>query len=97
MEFAYDGGGLAKGGNVVLYIDGKPIGHGHINATVPMIDRGRDLRCGLGHRDPGEQDYTSAGSTFMGTVNWVQLDIGDDSHDHLITPEELIRVATAIQ
>ena len=22
MEFAYDGGGLAKGGNVTLYVDG---------------------------------------------------------------------------
>ena len=28
MEFAYDGGGLAKGGNVTLYYDGKPVGHG---------------------------------------------------------------------
>ena len=31
------------------------------------------------------------------TVRWEQLDIGDDSHDHLITPEQLMRVATAIQ
>ena len=23
MEFAYDGGGLGKGGNVTLYVDGK--------------------------------------------------------------------------
>ena len=98
MEFAYDGGGLAKGGNVVLYIDGKPIGHGHINATVPMIysgDETCDVGCDTG--TPVSEDYTSAGSTFTGTVNWVQLDIGDDSHDHLITPEELMRVATAIQ
>ena len=98
MEFAYDGGGLAKGGNVVLYIDGKPIGHGHINATVPMIysgDETCDVGCDTG--TPVSEDYTSAGSPFTGTVNWVQLDIGDDSHDHLITPEELMRVATAIQ
>jgi len=30
-------------------------------------------------------------------VKWVQLDAGDDNHDHLITPEERLRVATAIQ
>ncbi len=28
MEFAYDGGGLGKGGKVTLYIDGKPAGAG---------------------------------------------------------------------
>ena len=27
MEFAYDGGGLAKGGDVTLYYDGEPVGH----------------------------------------------------------------------
>ena len=98
MEFAYDGGGLAKGGKVVLYIDGKPIGDGHINATVPMIysaDETCDVGCDTG--TPVSEDYTSEDSRFTGTVNWVQLDIGDDSHDHLITPEELMRVATAIQ
>ena len=25
MEFKYDGGGLAKGGDVTLYPDGKPV------------------------------------------------------------------------
>lgn len=28
MEFAYDGGGLAKGGNVTVYLDGKKVGEG---------------------------------------------------------------------
>ena len=26
MEFAYDGGGLAKGGAVTLYVDGNEVG-----------------------------------------------------------------------
>ena len=98
MEFAYDGGGLAKGGQVALYIDGKPTGDGHINATVPMIysaDETCDVGCDTG--TPVSEDYTQATSPFTGTIHWVQLDIGDDSHDHLISPEELIRVATAIQ
>jgi len=98
MEFAYDGGGLAKGGAVSLYIDGKPTGDGRINATVPMIysgDETCDVGCDTG--TPVSEDYTSDNSRLTGTVNWVQLDIGDDSHDHLVTAEELMRVATAIQ
>ncbi len=98
MEFAYDGGGLAKGGAVTLYVDGKPTGEGHVNATVPMIysgDETCDVGCDTG--TPVSEDYSSEDAHFTGTINWVQLDIGDDSHDHLITPEELMRVATAIQ
>ena len=55
MEFAYDGGGLAKGGTVTLYIDGKQVGEGRVEATVPMVFSGRrDLRRRLGHRLAGD-------------------------------------------
>ena len=37
MEFAYDGGGLAKGGTVTLFIDGKSVGSGRVDATVPAV------------------------------------------------------------
>jgi hypothetical protein len=36
MEFAYDGGGLGKGGRVTLYIDGAPSGTGRIEHTEPI-------------------------------------------------------------
>ena len=49
MEFAYDGGGLGKGGDVTLYVDGDKVGEGRVEATVPMVfsadettDVGRD-------------------------------------------------------
>ena len=98
MEFAYDGGGLAKGGTVALFIDGKPAGDGRINATVPMIYSG-DETCDIGSDSgtPVSEDYAGESSRFTGTVNWVELEIGDDNHDHLITPEERMRVATSIQ
>jgi arylsulfatase len=98
MEFAYDGGGLAKGGTSTLFIDGKKVGEGRINATVPMIYSG-DETCDLGvdTGTPVSEDYTSESSHFTGRVKWVELQIGDDSHDHLISAEELMRVATAIQ
>ncbi len=35
MEFAYDGGGLAKGGNVTLYVDGKKVGEGRLCGDEP--------------------------------------------------------------
>jgi hypothetical protein len=31
MEFTYDGGGLAKGGTVSLYVDGKKDGEGRVD------------------------------------------------------------------
>ncbi len=37
MEFKYDGGGLAKGGNVSLFVDGKKDGEGRVDMTVPMV------------------------------------------------------------
>ncbi len=98
MEFTYDGGGLAKGGTAALFIDGEPAGDGRINATVPMIYSG-DETCDVGSDTgtPVSEDYAGESSRFTGTINWVELQIGDDNHDHLITPEELMRVATTIQ
>ena len=34
---------------------------------------------------------------FTGRIHWVQLDIGEDDHDHLITPEARLRVAMTRQ
>jgi arylsulfatase len=98
MEFAYDGGGLAKGGTITLYIDGNKVGDGRAEATVPMA-YSADETCDLG-RDTGSNvsdDYTPETSQFTGTINWVQLDAGDDNHDHLITPEDRLKVAMTRQ
>ena len=40
---------------------------------------------------------TTRTAPFTGKVSWVQLDAGLDDHDHQISPEERLRVATAIQ
>jgi arylsulfatase len=98
MEFAYDGGGLAKGGTATIFIDGEQVGEGRINATVPMIYSG-DETCDVGRENgtPVSEDYVPANSAFTGKVNWVELSAGDDNHDHLISPDELMRVATTIQ
>jgi arylsulfatase A-like enzyme len=98
MEFAYDGGGLAKGGLVSLFVDGDKVGEGRVEATVPMLysaDETCDL--GLDTGTPVSDDYASGDSAFNGKVKWVQLDAALADQDHLITPEERFRVAMAIQ
>jgi arylsulfatase len=47
IEFAHDGGGLGKGGTATLYLDGDRIGHGRVEATVPIIFSG-DETCDVG-------------------------------------------------
>jgi arylsulfatase A-like enzyme len=37
FEFAYDGGGLAKGGMGTLYVNDKKVGEGRIARTQPMV------------------------------------------------------------
>ncbi|MFD2229357.1 arylsulfatase [Alkalimarinus sediminis] len=36
-EFAYDGGGLAKGGTGTLFVNNKKVAQGHLEQTQPMI------------------------------------------------------------
>jgi hypothetical protein len=100
MEFAYDGGGLAKGGNVTLYVDGNKAGEGRVAATEAMLFSGDETTdLGSDTATPVSDDYTSHESKFSGRVRWVQIDLGEDANDadHLITPEERLRVAMARQ
>lgn len=98
MEFKYAGGGTGKGGEVTLYLDGKSVGQGHVNRTVPMCFSA-DETCDVGMEtgSPVSPDYGAEGNAFNGTVNWVQIDLEKDDHDHLIAPEERFRVAMARQ
>ncbi|MDT5371963.1 MAG: hypothetical protein QOC62_6394, partial [Mycobacterium sp.] len=98
MEFAYDGGGLAKGGDVTLYYDGEPVGTGRVEQTQPMAFSA-DEACDVGSDtgSPASPDYGPTGNRFTGEIDWVQIDIGDDNHDHLITPEERLNLAMARQ
>jgi arylsulfatase A-like enzyme len=98
MEFAYDGGGLAKGGDVTLFHDGTVVGKGRVGATQPMIfsaDETTDI--GYESGTTVTPDYTASTSRFTGKIGWVQIDLGADDHDHFIDPEERLRVAMARQ
>ena len=98
MEFKYDGGGLGKGGDVTLLYDGQAVGNGRVEKTQPMIFSA-DEACDVGFDSgsPVSPDYGPTGNKFNGEIDWVKLDIGEDSQDHLIKPEDLITIAMARQ
>jgi hypothetical protein len=100
MEFAYDGGGIAKGGDVTLFVDGDQVGAGRVEQTEPFIFSA-DETCDLGFEagSPVIVDYEADKGRFNGEVKWVQIDVGDaaEDPDHYITEEERYRVAIAIQ
>ena len=98
MEFAYDGGGLAKGGEVTLFYDGKLVGTGRVEITQPMVfsadettDVGRETGTTV------SSSYTPQTSRFTGEIDWVQIDLGNDDNDHYIDDDERLRVAMARQ
>ena len=98
MEFGYDGGGLGKGGNVVLFYDGQKVGDGRVDATQAMIfSADETLDIGYESGTPVSPQYTTHTSKFNGKIHWVQIDVGVDDHDHFIDPEERFRVAMARQ
>ncbi len=100
MEFAYDGGGLGKGGTVTLYLDGNQVGQGRVDGTVPMLFSGDETTdLGSDSATPVSDDYGLKDSAFTGRVRWVQLDIDEaaEDPDHLITPDERLRIAMARQ
>jgi arylsulfatase len=100
MEFAYDGGGMGKGGTVTLYCDGKEVGTGRVEQTQGFIfsaDETTDL--GYESGTTVSPDYTVHSSKFNGKINWVQIDLGKDAQDadHFIDHEERLRVLMARQ
>jgi len=85
---------------VTLYVDGKKVGEGDVAMTLPMVysaDDGCDV--GVDTGSPVSPDYGSRGNEFNGTVKGVQLAIADEAEavDHLVKPEDALRIAMARQ
>ncbi|WP_083767293.1 arylsulfatase [Mycolicibacterium vanbaalenii] len=98
FEFAYDGGGLGKGGTVTLYCDGEPVGTGRVERTEPMAFSA-DEACDVGSDtgSPTSPDYGPHGNGFNGRIDWVKIDISTDDHEHLITPQDRFNISMARQ
>jgi arylsulfatase len=98
MEFAYDGGGPAKGGNVTLYIDGKAVGSGRVEQTAPIIFSADELtEVGRKGGSPMTPDMPPGKSAFKGSVDIVAIEASGDNIDHLLDREQVLAMIMARQ
>jgi arylsulfatase len=99
MQFAYDGGGLGRGGTVTLYIDGNAVGSGRVERTIAMIFSGDETSdVGIKRGSPITVDVPIENNRFTGIVLAVviQTDIKEEL-DHLISREDLLNILMARQ
>jgi arylsulfatase len=72
-EFAYDGGGLGKGGSMSLFVDDAKVGEGRIEATHPItLGLGGALDIGMDSGAPVDDAYTPP-FRFSGTIREVTV------------------------
>ena len=93
-EFAYDGGGIGRGGDVTVFIDGTSAATAHVERTHPMyfsFDEGLDV--GIDTGMPAYEGYTVPKGEFTAKIEWAEIHLGLDDHSHLIDPEEWLAAA----
>ena len=76
----------------------KPSAAGRVEQTEPMAfscDEACDVGSDTG--SPSSQDYGAHGNKFTGTIDRVIIDIGQDSHDHLVTAEDKLNISMSRQ
>jgi arylsulfatase len=76
FEFAYDGGGLGKGGTGTLLVNGSKVADGRIDRTQPGIFSA-DETADVGQDDatPVTEDYKERENRFGGTIEKVVIDV----------------------
>ena len=87
FDFVYDGGGIGKGGEGTLYVDGKKVGERRIEQTNPLgkftLDESFDI--GMDSGSPVIDDYESKMPfKFTGKLQRVQIKLGESK----LTPKE---------
>jgi arylsulfatase A-like enzyme len=86
FDFAYDGGGMGKGGTGTLSVDGQRVAAGRIEFTQPIrfsLDESFDVGEDTGTPVIDEYDAKMP-FKFTGTLNKVEIDLGADG----LTPEK---------
>jgi hypothetical protein len=98
VEFAYDGGGLGRGGTATLYVDGREAASTRIERThISLFTFDETTDVGRDTGAPVTAAYPAGDNTFTGTIRWIQIDLGDDTHHHLIPPADHFRLAMTRQ
>ena len=83
MEFAYDGGGVGKGGQVTIAINDKVVGKARINNTVAGRFGIDTFGVGSDTGSPVTDTY-KAPFSFTGTIGSVEIELGPQK----LTPED---------
>jgi arylsulfatase len=76
LDFAYDGGGLGKGGTATLSVNGQKVAEGRIEHTVPLVfsgDEGADV--GVDEATPVTEDYKERDNRFTGRIHKVTIEV----------------------
>jgi arylsulfatase len=76
FEFAYDGGGIGKGGLGTIYVNDKKFAEGRIERTEPMFfsaDETADV--GVDEAMPVTEDYKKGANAFTGRIEQVTIDV----------------------
>jgi arylsulfatase len=77
FEFAYDGGGLAKGGLGTIFVNGTKVAEARIERTQPMAfsaDETADV--GVDEGMPVSEDYKKGDNAFTGRIHKVTIEVG---------------------
>ena len=89
FDFAYDGGGLAKGGQGTLYVDGEKVAEGRIPHTQPMVfsadetaDVGIDLATPVVESIGAERKSKFTGSIYKVTVETKDMKKAEKAEEH---------------
>jgi hypothetical protein len=85
-----------RAGRVTLFVDGKETGPGHFERTQPFPFSG-DEAFDLGSEFSSLVTTDYGQREFSGQVTWAEIELGLGDHDHLISPEERLNLAVAIQ
>jgi arylsulfatase len=78
LTFAYDGGGIGKGGLYTLFVNDKEVAKGRVEHTIPMLyslDETADV--GIDGATPVVENYGSPKGKFNGKIIKVTVDISD--------------------
>ncbi|MBX9622816.1 MAG: arylsulfatase [Gemmataceae bacterium] len=75
MDFAYDGGGIGKGGTATLSVDGKEVAKGRVERTIPIrIALDETLDVGEDAGTPVNRSY-DVPFTFAGKIDKVTIEL----------------------
>jgi arylsulfatase len=95
FEFAYDGGGLSKGGTSTVFVNGKKVATGRIEKTqfaVFSADEGADV--GVDEGTPVTENY-NVPFKFTGKIRSVTIDVKEVKAANAETEQQSVREAHA--